>query len=82
MHVDIESQPAYRLAAVRHLGPYNQIGRAFGELGRRLGLVTLDSAFEVWHYEQADRYGIGSRIVKVVCIGVGCPRSLRTCGRD
>lgn len=37
MHVDIESQPACRLATVRHLGPYNQIGRAFGELGRRLG---------------------------------------------
>ena len=28
---------------------------AASQLGRRLGLVTLDSAFEVWHYEQADR---------------------------
>ena len=37
MHVDIETQPARRLATVRHLGPYNQIGRAFAELGQRLG---------------------------------------------
>lgn len=37
MHVDIETHPARRLATVRHLGPYNQIGRAFGELGQRLG---------------------------------------------
>lgn len=42
---------------------------AASQLGRRIGLVTLDAAFEVWHYEQADRYGLGSRIVKVVCIG-------------
>lgn len=37
MHVDIDAQPARRLATVRHIGPYNQIGRAFGVLGQRLG---------------------------------------------
>ena len=37
MHVDIDHQPARRLAAVRHVGPYNQIGRAFAQLGQHLG---------------------------------------------
>ena len=46
---------------------------AASQLGRRLGLVTLDPAFEVWHYEQADRYGLGGRIVKVT--GLGCQPS-------
>jgi allantoin racemase len=27
-------------------------------------------AFEVWHYEQADRYGLGGRVVHVT--GMGC----------
>ncbi len=43
---------------------------AASQLGRRLGLVTIDPAFEVWHFEQADRYGLGDRIVKVT--GLGC----------
>src|SRR5579859_4559196 len=43
---------------------------AASQLGRRLGLVTLDVAFEVWHYEQADRYGLGGRVVDVT--GMGC----------
>lgn len=43
---------------------------AASQLGRRLGLVTIDDAFAVWHYEQADRYGIGGRIAHVV--GMGC----------
>ena len=43
---------------------------AASQLGRRLGLVTLDAAFEVWHYEQADRYGLYGRIVHVT--GMGC----------
>lgn len=37
MQVDIDTQPARRLATVRHVGPYNQIGRAFADLGARLG---------------------------------------------
>ena len=36
---------------------------AASQLGRRLGLVTIDKVFATYHYEQADRYGIG---------GLGC----------
>jgi Asp/Glu/hydantoin racemase len=43
---------------------------AASQLGRRLGLVTLDAAFEVWHYEQADLYGLSGRITDVT--GMGC----------
>ena len=38
---------------------------AAAQLGRRLGLVTLDPVFEVWHYEQAERYGLGGRVTHV-----------------
>ena len=38
---------------------------AAAQLGRRLGLVTLDPAFEVWHLEQAERYGLGPRVTHV-----------------
>jgi len=40
------------------------------QIGRRLGLVTLDPVFEVMHLEQVDRYGIGDRVAHVV--GMGC----------
>src|SRR6185369_6146970 len=43
---------------------------AASQLGRRLGLVTLDPVFEVWHYEQAERYGLDGRVVHVT--GLGC----------
>jgi len=39
-------------------------------LGRRLGLVTLDAAFEVWHYEQADPIWLTGRVTQVT--GMGC----------
>ena len=42
---------------------------AASQLGRRLGLVTLDEVFCNMHLEQAERYGIGSRIVG--CLGMG-----------
>jgi AraC family transcriptional regulator len=32
MHVEIETLPGLRLATLRHLGPYQQIGRTFGRL--------------------------------------------------
>ena len=32
MHVEMETLPALRLATLRHLGPYQQIGRTFGRL--------------------------------------------------
>lgn len=43
---------------------------AASQLGRRLGLVSIDPIYEVWHLEQADRYGLKDRIVKVA--GLGC----------
>jgi allantoin racemase len=43
---------------------------AASQLGRRLGLVTLDKVFSTYHYEQADRYGLGQRIGGIV--GLGC----------
>jgi allantoin racemase len=39
------------------------------QLGRRLALVTIDPSFEVWHYEQAERYGLRDRIVGVAGLG-------------
>lgn len=42
---------------------------AASQLGRRLGLITLDDVFCNMHLEQADRYGIGSRVVG--CLGMG-----------
>jgi Asp/Glu/hydantoin racemase len=43
---------------------------AASQLGRRLGLVTLDPVFEIMHYEQAERYGLGDRVIHVT--GLGC----------
>lgn len=43
---------------------------AASQLGRRLGLVTIDQVFANYHYEQADRYGLGGRIGGIV--GLGC----------
>jgi allantoin racemase len=40
------------------------------QLGRRIGLVSIDPVFEVWHYEQAERYGLKERVVAVG--GLGC----------
>ena len=42
---------------------------AASQLGRRLGLITLDDVFCNMHLEQAERYGIGSRVVG--CLGLG-----------
>ena len=39
------------------------------QLGRRLGLVSIDSVFEVWHHEQAERYGLRDRVSGVVGLG-------------
>lgn len=37
MDATIKDMPAYRLAAVRHVGPYNQISEAFAKLGAIAG---------------------------------------------
>ena len=42
---------------------------AAAQLGRRIGLVTLHPAFEVWHLEQAERYGLGARVTHVRGLG-------------
>jgi Asp/Glu/hydantoin racemase len=39
------------------------------QLGRRIGLVSIADVFEVWHYEQAERYGLRDRIVGVAGLG-------------
>jgi hypothetical protein len=39
------------------------------QLGRRIGLVSIDQVFEVWHYEQAERYGLRERVVAVGGLG-------------
>jgi Asp/Glu/hydantoin racemase len=39
------------------------------QLGRRIGLVSIDAVFEVWHLEQAERYGLGGRVVGVAGLG-------------
>jgi AraC family transcriptional regulator len=41
VRVETVELPTRRLAAVRHTGPYWQIGRAFGELARRAGPLGL-----------------------------------------
>jgi len=41
MTVDIEEMPTRRVAAVRHVGPYNHIGQAFERLGAILGGAGL-----------------------------------------
>jgi allantoin racemase len=39
------------------------------QLGRRIGLVSIDPVFEVWHLEQAERYGFKDRVVAVAGLG-------------
>src|SRR5262249_51459821 len=41
MKVEIKDQPEMRVAAVRHVGPYNQIPEAFERLGRIAGPAGL-----------------------------------------
>jgi allantoin racemase len=43
---------------------------AASQLGRRLGLVTIHPAFEVWHFEQAERYGLNGRVTHVKGLGL------------
>ena len=40
------------------------------KLGRNLALVSIDPVFDRFHLEQADRYGLGSRIRHVTGLGV------------
>ncbi len=42
---------------------------AAAQLGRRIGLVSIDPVFEVWHLEQAERYGLKDRVVGITGLG-------------
>jgi AraC family transcriptional regulator len=37
MNVNVSNQPELRVAGIRHIGPYHEIGRAFGRLGGLVG---------------------------------------------
>jgi allantoin racemase len=39
------------------------------QLGRRIALVSIDRVFEVWHLEQAERYGLRERVVGIAGLG-------------
>jgi allantoin racemase len=39
------------------------------QLGRRIALVSIDPVFEVWHLEQAERYGLRERVVGIAGLG-------------
>jgi allantoin racemase len=39
------------------------------QLGRRIGLVSIDPVFEVWHLEQAERYGLRDRVAGITGLG-------------
>jgi AraC family transcriptional regulator len=41
MHVETETLPGLRLATLRHLGPYQQIGRTFGRLHEIVSRAAL-----------------------------------------
>jgi AraC family transcriptional regulator len=53
MQVEITTQPALRVGAVRHVGPYNQVNSAFarlGEIAARAGLFQLKGATMIGMY--------------------------------
>lgn len=52
------------------------------KLGRHLALVSIDPVFDRFHLEQADRYGLGSRIRHVTGLGVGVEDFGRAFGGD
>jgi Asp/Glu/hydantoin racemase len=40
------------------------------QLGRRIALVSIDPVFDVYHREQADRYGLGDRVTEIAGLGL------------
>jgi allantoin racemase len=61
-----EARSAVRIPVV---GAGEATLRFAAQLGRRLGLISIDPVFEVIHYEQAERYGLRDRISGVVGLG-------------
>lgn len=51
---------------------------AASQLGRRIGLVSIDPVFEVIHREQAERYGLGSRVTHIAGVGL-TPADFNAC---
>lgn len=54
MQIEIEQLPALRLATITHVGPYNQIGKAFEQLGAiagRAGLFAHPGAMMIATYD-------------------------------
>lgn len=54
MNVQIKQIPELRLAAVRHVGTYHEIGQAFGRLGQiagRAGLIRRDAAMIALYHD-------------------------------
>jgi Asp/Glu/hydantoin racemase len=61
-----EARSAVRIPVV---GTGEATLHAAAQLGRRIGLVSIDQVFEVWHLEQAERYGLGGRIAGIAGLG-------------
>jgi allantoin racemase len=40
------------------------------QLGRNIGLVSIDPVFERWHREQADLYGLAGRVTHITGLGL------------
>lgn len=57
MHVELKPMPALRVAAVRHVGPYNRISEAFarlGEIAAKAGLVREGTEMLALYYDDAE----------------------------
>src|SRR5689334_17755111 len=55
MDVTIVDRPELRMAGVRHIGPYNEIGRAFGSLGHILkGPPPADAQMIALYHDDPD----------------------------
>lgn len=62
MEVVLEELPSYRLAMVRHVGPYNQVGNAFhqlGAIGGPLGLFTERSMMLALYHDDPEAVPAG-----------------------
>jgi len=61
-----EARSALRIPAI---GTGESTLHFAAQLGRRIGLVSIDPVFEVFHLEQAERYGLSERIAGVAGLG-------------
>ena len=62
-----EARSALRIPVV---GAGEATLHAAAQLGRRIGLVSIDPSFAVYHLEQAERYGLGGRFGPIAGLGV------------